>query len=77
MTLDEVERWLTHAIAGVYTANKHRALDMPPIAAWSAALSAMTRHQDVGSPPRSPTRAILIDFLPLERRRVRREGIFS
>ena len=34
MTLDELERWLAHAITGVYHRDKHRALDMPPMAAW-------------------------------------------
>ena len=38
MTLDEVERWLSHAIAGVYHRDKHRALDRPPMAAWESGI---------------------------------------
>ena len=34
MTIDEVERWLGHAIAGVYHRELHRGIGMPPAEAW-------------------------------------------
>jgi putative transposase len=76
MTLDEVERWLTHAIAGVYHRDKHRALDMPPLVAWERGIIGDDTTPGCGEPAGvSDPRRFLIDFLPLERRRVRREGI--
>jgi putative transposase len=76
MTLDEVEKWLTHAIAGVYHRDKHRTLDMPPIAAWERGLVGDDTTPGCGEPAGvSDSRRFLIDFLPLERRRVRREGV--
>jgi putative transposase len=76
MTLDEVERWLTHAIAGVYHRDSHRALDMPPMAAWEHGIVGDDATPGCGEPAAvSDPRRFLIDFLPLERRRVRREGI--
>jgi len=34
MTLEEVERWLGHAVAGVYHREVHRGLGVPPQAKW-------------------------------------------
>ena len=76
MTLDEVERWLTHAIAGVYHRDKHRVLDMPPMAAWERGIVGDDSTPGCGEPAAvSDPRRFLIDFLPIEQRRVRREGI--
>ena len=76
MTLDEVERWLTHAIAGVYHRDQHRALNMPPLAAWKRGILGDARTPGAGEPVAvSDPRRLLIDFLPMERRLVRREGL--
>ena len=77
MTIDEMERWLAHAIAGVYHRELHRGIGMPPLAAWAARnrgrrRDAGPRHADAVADPRR----FLIDFLPMERRLVRREGVF-
>jgi len=34
MTLDETERWLGHAIAGVYHRDRHRGIGVMPLDAW-------------------------------------------
>ena len=34
MTLDEIERWLAHAIVGVYHHDLHRGIGTTPLAAW-------------------------------------------
>ena len=34
MTLEELERWLAHAIAGDYHRNIHGSLNIPPLTAW-------------------------------------------
>ena len=39
MTLDEVERWLAHAIAGVYHRELHRGIGMTPLAAWQRGIA--------------------------------------
>jgi putative transposase len=76
MTIDEVERWLTHAIAGVYHRDNHRALNMPPISAWKRGIIGDDVTPGRGTPPAvTDRRRLLIDFLPLERRLVRRDGL--
>jgi putative transposase len=76
MTLDEVERWLTHAIAGVYHRTTHRALDLPPAVAWKRGIKGTAGVPGRGEAASVPDpRRLLIDFLPMERRRVRREGV--
>ncbi len=76
MTVDEVERWLTHAIAGPYHRDNHRALNMPPLIAWKRGIVGDELAPGRGAPTAvSDKRRFLIDFLPLERRLVRREGL--
>jgi putative transposase len=76
MTIDEVERWLTHAIAGMYHRDKHRALNVPPLAAWERGILGDATTPGRGDPVEvSDPRRFLIDFLPLERRLIRRDGV--
>ena len=70
MTLDEVECWLGHAIAGVYHRDMHRGIWTTPLAAWERGVAAQGPLPAVADP-----RRFLVDFLPIERRRVRREGV--
>lgn len=70
MTLAEVERWLGHAIAGVYHQTLHRGLSSTPLAAWKRSAAPVEDRRAV-----TDARQFFIDFLPLERRRVRREGV--
>lgn len=70
MTLDEIERWLGHAIAGTYHQAVHRGIGKTPLAAWQAGDDRSSSLRVIADP-----RRLLIDFLPLERRLVRREGI--
>jgi putative transposase len=71
LTLTELERWLTLEIAGVYHHAVHTALGMSPLAAWHDGLARR------GEPPRQPRdrQTFFLDFLPGERRLVRRDGI--
>lgn len=76
MTLDEVERWLGHAIAGVYHRDLHRGIGTTPLAAWQRGIAGDGRTLGRGEPtPVADPRRFLIDFLPIERRLVRREGV--
>lgn len=76
MTLDELERWLAHAIAGDYHRSIHGALNIPPLAAWERGIVGDSRTPGRGIPVAvSDRRRFLIDFLPLERRLVRRDGV--
>jgi putative transposase len=77
MTLDEVERWLGHAIAGVYHRDLHRGITATPLAAWRCGLEGSEEQPGRGSTtPVTDPRKFLIDFLPMERRLVRRQGVF-
>jgi putative transposase len=77
MTLDEVERWLAHAIVGVYHRELHRMIGTSPLAAWERGLCGDGIMPGRGMPTLvADPRRFLIDFLPIERRLVRREGVF-
>ncbi len=77
MTLDEVERWLAHAIVGVYHRELHRGIGATPLAAWQRGLAGGTDQPGRGTTtPVTDPRRFLIDFLPIERRLVRRQGVF-
>jgi putative transposase len=76
MTLDELERWLALAISGVYHRTVHRALEVTPLAAWERGLAGDGVTLGCGEPARvSDARRFLIDFLPLEHRLIRRDGV--
>ncbi len=77
MTLDEVERWLGYAIAGVYHRDLHRGIGATPLAAWQSGLEGSASQPGRGSTtPVTDPHKFLIDFLPMERRLVRRQGVF-
>lgn len=77
MTLDEVDRWLAHAIGGLYHHTVHRGIGMTPLAAWDLGINGDDTQLGRGTPtPIEDPRKLLIDFLPLERRTVEREGVF-
>jgi putative transposase len=76
VTVDELERWLVHAITGVYHREVHRALGTTPLAAWERGISGDAISLGRGKPIAvSDPHRFLIDFLPIERRLIRREGI--
>jgi putative transposase len=70
MTIDEVEAWLGHAIAGVYHRELHRTIGTTPLAAWERAATLHPAAVAVADP-----RRLIIDFLPMVRRQVRRDGV--
>jgi putative transposase len=76
MTLEELERWLAHAITGIYHRTLHRSLDVTPLAAWERGIVGDATGPGCGDPVQvSDPRRFLIDFLPIERRLIRREGV--
>ena len=71
LSLDELETWLVHQIAGVYHHTLHRSLDRPPITAWREAvaqLPAPHRHPD-------DEERFYRDLLPFRRRVIERSGV--
>lgn len=76
VTMEELERWLVHEITGVYHRQVHSALDTTPLAAWERGISGDATSLGRGTPIAVPDpHRFLIDFLPIERRLIRREGI--
>jgi putative transposase len=71
MTLDELENWLVHQIAGVYHHTQHRGLGTAPITAWAATVARSS------TPPRLPQDLdrFYLDFLPFRRRTIQREEL--
>ena len=75
LTLAELERWLTVAIAKFYHLRPHAGLDgEAPLHRYQAGVSALTAAGQAPPTPRNP-RAFLIDFLPVVRRTLRRDGV--
>lgn len=76
MTIDEVERWLGHAVAGVYHRDLHRGIGTTPLEAWRRGIVGDEATLGRGEPTAvADPRRFLIDFLPIERRRIRRDGV--
>ena len=70
LTLAELERWLVLAVTGPYHNSVHGGLGEPPLARWRAGVA------EHGAPPAvADSQAFLVDFLPVLRRRITREGI--
>ncbi|WP_247808753.1 MULTISPECIES: Mu transposase C-terminal domain-containing protein [unclassified Bradyrhizobium] len=77
MTLDEIERWLSHAIVGVYHRELHRGIGTTPVAAWERGILGDGDRPGREAPvPVADAKRFVLDFLPFERRLVRREGVF-
>lgn len=75
LTLEELEHWMAVAITGVYHRRAHAGLDgESPLSRYQAGMKAMASAGELPPVIRSP-RAFLIDFLPVLRRTVQRNGI--
>jgi putative transposase len=75
LTLAELERWLTVAIAKLYHLRPHAGLDGDqPLKRYEQGVRALAAEGRAPPTPRNP-RAFLIDFLPVFRRTLRRDGI--
>ena len=70
VTLRELERWLALQITGIYHETVHRALGVTPAQAWRVGIQ---QEKDIREP--LDPQKFYIDFLPCERRLVRRDGI--
>jgi len=72
LTLAELERWLVLAVTGSYHNAVHGGLGEPPLARWRHGVA------EHGAPPAvADPQAFMVDFLPVLRRRVTREGIVA
>jgi putative transposase len=76
LTLDELERWLTDYIVGVYHAKRHRGIDTSPLHRWTAGIFGDECAPGRGAIDR-PTdeEQIRLDFLPFVERTVQRNGV--
>ena len=75
LTLEELERWFTVAIAQYYHRRPHGGLaDETPLHRYEQGLQALAAAGKTVPAPRDP-RAFLIDFLPVVRRSLQRDGI--
>jgi putative transposase len=70
LTLAELERWLALAITGPYHGSVHSGLGEPPAARWQRSIDTIGAPMPIRDP-----KAFLIDFLPVLRRRIQRQGL--
>lgn len=75
LTLAELERWLAVAVAKLYHLRPHAGLDgEAPLRRYQEGVCALAAEGRAPPTPRDP-RAFLIDFLPIVRRTLRRDGV--
>jgi putative transposase len=75
MSLEEMEHWLTIAITGIYHSRPHAGLrGESPLKRYTAGLQQMVLAGEQLATVKDP-RAFLIDFLPVVRRTLQRNGI--
>lgn len=75
LTLTELDHWLTVAITEYYHQKIHSSLNMSPIEKYKQGILGDELHKGRGNSPRIHNkRAFLIDFLPIERRTLQRNG---
>ena len=75
LTLDEAEHWLAVAVAKYYHLHPHEGLDgQTPLRRWREGVSTLLAEGGSVPVPRDP-RAYLVDFLPVLRRSLQRNGI--
>lgn len=70
MTMVELERWLALEILGRYHKSVHSALRLPPLTAWEKGIRTRGPLRQVEN-----AKQFFCDFLPGERRLIRRDGI--
>lgn len=69
LTLSELERWLALAITGRYHHEVHDGIMEPPVARWNRGVAEHGDPRVVGN-----SREFLVDFLPVVRRTIQRDG---
>jgi putative transposase len=75
LTLEEVEHWLAIAVAKYYHLHPHEGLDgQTPLRRWQEGVAILLAEGGSIPVPRDP-RAYLVDFLPVLRRSLQRDGI--
>lgn len=76
MTFHELERWLATFITKIYHKQKHSTLGMSPENKWEEGVFGTPAQKGMGLPPvpASPE-TLLIDFLPMEKRKIRKTGV--
>ena len=75
LTLDELERWLAVAVAKYYHLRPHEGLDgQTPLRRWQDGVAVLEAEGSAIPVPRDP-RAYLVDFLPVLRRSLQRDGV--
>ena len=72
MTLAELERWLVLAVTGPCHHAVHGGVGEPPLARWRHGIAQHGMPRTVMDP-----HAFIVDFLPVLRRRITREGIVA
>jgi len=70
MTLAELEKWLALEVLGRYHRSIHSALGVPPLVAWAQGMKVRGSLRQVKN-----AKQFFCDFLPEERRLIRRDGI--
>ncbi|WP_108605329.1 Mu transposase C-terminal domain-containing protein [Aminobacter sp. MSH1] len=69
LTLSELERWLALAITGRYHHEVHEGIMEPPLVRWTRGIAEHGNLRAVGN-----SREYLVDFLPVVRRTIQRDG---
>ncbi|MDR6935722.1 Mu transposase C-terminal domain-containing protein [Luteibacter sp. 3190] len=74
MTLGELRQWLVTRICAYYHVRRHRMLGVAPLVAWDRAWTQPSGELAMPALIAEPDQ-LRVDFLPMERRMIRRDGI--
>ncbi len=69
LTLEELQRWFALAITGPYHGSIHNGINEPPITRWKRGVFNKEKPTPVVN-----SKAFLVDFLPIVRRQIQRQG---
>jgi len=76
MTFQEFEKWLVTFITKVYHKRIHHTIEMSPEKKWALGIFGSATQEGVGYPPKpSDKMTITIDFLPMFKRTIQKNGI--
>jgi len=76
MTFHELEKWLVFFITKIYHKQEHSSLGMSPEEKWEEGIIGTETHPGIGLPPiPANPETLVIDFLPMVKRKIRKTGV--
>jgi len=76
MTFNELELWIATFITKIYHKRKHSIIKMSPESKWNEGIFGTPENHGIGLPPiPADPQTLMIDFMPLSKRKIRKTGV--